>query len=168
MCGRICVCAGVRKCAEIRKPAQFLHLRVFFLCGLSADIVRKTLSRVHVGARNAISCAQGAENAFPAFSERMTQAGTLNSRLVPACLLFIDRDGKTEMRMQVMRYVHVRETNHGDFKELGDIYQATRKDSPDKRPPPPPNHTPALPPAQPARPVPPPSPIHISEPTRPY
>ena len=35
--------------------------------------------------------------------------------------------------MQVMRYVHVRETNHGDFKELEDLYQATRKDSPDKR-----------------------------------
>ena len=83
MCGRICVCAGVRKCAEIRKPAQFLHLRAFFLCGLRADIVRKTLSRLHVGARNAISCAQGAENAFPAFSERMTPSGTLYSRLVP-------------------------------------------------------------------------------------
>ena len=35
--------------------------------------------------------------------------------------------------MQVMRYVHVRETNPGDFKELEDLYQATRKDSPDKR-----------------------------------
>ena len=35
--------------------------------------------------------------------------------------------------MQVMRYVHVRETNHGDFKELEDLYQATRKDTPDKR-----------------------------------
>lgn len=35
--------------------------------------------------------------------------------------------------MQVMRYVHVREVNHGDFKELEDLYQATRKDSPDKR-----------------------------------
>lgn len=39
----------------------------------------------------------------------------------------------TEMRMQVMRYVHVREVNHGDFKELEDLYQATRKDTPDKR-----------------------------------
>lgn len=38
-----------------------------------------------------------------------------------------------EMRMQVMRYVHVREVNHGDFKELEDLYQATRKDTPDKR-----------------------------------
>lgn len=37
------------------------------------------------------------------------------------------------MRMQVMRYVHVCEVNHGDFKELEDLYQATRKDSPDKR-----------------------------------
>lgn len=35
--------------------------------------------------------------------------------------------------MKVMRYVHVRETNHGDFKELEDLYQATRKDTPDKR-----------------------------------
>lgn len=35
--------------------------------------------------------------------------------------------------MQIMRYVHVREVNHGDFKELEDLYQATRKDSPDKR-----------------------------------
>ena len=35
--------------------------------------------------------------------------------------------------MQVMRYVHVREVNHGDFKELEDLYQATRKDTPDKR-----------------------------------
>ena len=35
--------------------------------------------------------------------------------------------------MQVMRYAHVRETIHGDFKELEDLYQATRKDSPDKR-----------------------------------
>ena len=35
--------------------------------------------------------------------------------------------------MQVMRYVHVRETNHGDFQELEDLYQATRKDTPDKR-----------------------------------
>lgn len=35
--------------------------------------------------------------------------------------------------MQVMRYVHVREVNQGDFKELEDLYQATRKDSPDKR-----------------------------------
>ena len=35
--------------------------------------------------------------------------------------------------MQVMRYVHVRETNHGDFKELGDLYQATREDTPAKR-----------------------------------
>ena len=39
--------------------------------------------RLPVGARNAISCAQGAENAFPAFSERMTPSGTLYSRLVP-------------------------------------------------------------------------------------
>ena len=43
------------------------------------------------------------------------------------------RDGMMEMRMQVMRYVHVREVNHGDFKELEDLYQATRKDTPDKR-----------------------------------
>ena len=35
--------------------------------------------------------------------------------------------------MQVMRYVHVQETIHGDFKELEDLYQATRKDTPDKR-----------------------------------
>lgn len=35
--------------------------------------------------------------------------------------------------MQVMRYVHVCEVTHGDFKELEDLYQATRKDSPDKR-----------------------------------
>lgn len=35
--------------------------------------------------------------------------------------------------MQVMRYAHVCEVNHGDFKELDDLYQATRKDSPDKR-----------------------------------
>ena len=35
--------------------------------------------------------------------------------------------------MQVMRYVHVREVNQGDFKELEDLYQATRKDTPDKR-----------------------------------
>lgn len=35
--------------------------------------------------------------------------------------------------MQVMRYVRVCEVNHGDFKELEDLYQATRKDSPDKR-----------------------------------
>ena len=35
--------------------------------------------------------------------------------------------------MQVMRYVHAREVNHGDFKELEDLYQATRKDTPDKR-----------------------------------
>lgn len=32
-----------------------------------------------------------------------------------------------------MRYVHAREVNNGDFKELEDLYQATRKDSPDKR-----------------------------------
>ena len=38
-----------------------------------------------------------------------------------------------EMRMEIMRYVHVRETNHGDFKDLEDLCQATRKDSPDKR-----------------------------------
>ena len=38
-----------------------------------------------------------------------------------------------EMRMQVMRYVHVREVDHGDFKDLEDFYQATRKDTPDKR-----------------------------------
>ena len=37
------------------------------------------------------------------------------------------------MRMKVMRYVNVRETIHGDFAELEDLYQATRKDSPDKR-----------------------------------
>lgn len=42
-------------------------------------------------------------------------------------------DGMMEMRMQVMRYAHVRETNHGDFKELEDLYQATRNDSPAKR-----------------------------------
>lgn len=35
--------------------------------------------------------------------------------------------------MQIMRYAHVREVTHGDFKELEDLYQATRKDSPDKR-----------------------------------
>ena len=35
--------------------------------------------------------------------------------------------------MQIMRYVNVREVTHGDFKELEDLYQATRKDSPDKR-----------------------------------
>ena len=35
--------------------------------------------------------------------------------------------------MQVMRYAHVREVDHGDFKELEDLYQATRKDTPDKR-----------------------------------
>lgn len=46
--------------------------------------------------------------------------------------LFV-RDGMKEMRMQVMRYVHVREVNHGDFKALDDLYQATRKDTPDKR-----------------------------------
>lgn len=34
--------------------------------------------------------------------------------------------------MKIMRYVNVREVNHGDFKELKDLYQATRKDSPDK------------------------------------
>ena len=38
-----------------------------------------------------------------------------------------------EMRMQVMRYVHVHEVDHGDFKDLEDFYQATRKDTPDKR-----------------------------------
>lgn len=37
------------------------------------------------------------------------------------------------MRMQVMRYVHVSEVNHGDFKDLDDLYQATRKDTPEKR-----------------------------------
>lgn len=35
--------------------------------------------------------------------------------------------------MQVMRYVHVCEVTRGDFKDLEDLYQATRKDSPDKR-----------------------------------
>ena len=35
--------------------------------------------------------------------------------------------------MKVMRYVHVCEVTHGDVKELEDLYQATRKDSPDKR-----------------------------------
>lgn len=35
--------------------------------------------------------------------------------------------------MKVMRYVHVRETIHGDFKDLEDFYQATRTDTPDKR-----------------------------------
>ena len=35
--------------------------------------------------------------------------------------------------MQVMRYAHVREVDHGDFKDLEDFYQATRKDTPDKR-----------------------------------
>lgn len=35
--------------------------------------------------------------------------------------------------MQVMRYAHVCEVNHGDFKELEDLYQATRKDTPAKR-----------------------------------
>ncbi len=34
--------------------------------------------------------------------------------------------------MKVMRYANVCEI-HGDFKEHGDLYQATRKDSPDKR-----------------------------------
>ena len=132
-CARACVmCGRAEMCGnqEIRTIPTFA--RFFFraaLCGSCAE----TLFRLHVCARNAISCAQGAENAFPAFSERMTQAGTLYSRLVPACLLFIDRDGKMEMRMQVMRYVHVRETNHGDFQELEDLYQATRKDTPDKR-----------------------------------
>ena len=35
--------------------------------------------------------------------------------------------------MKVMRYVNVCETIHGDFKELEDLYQATRKDTPDKK-----------------------------------
>lgn len=35
--------------------------------------------------------------------------------------------------MQVMRYAHVYEVIHGDFKELEDLYQATRKDTPAKR-----------------------------------
>lgn len=35
--------------------------------------------------------------------------------------------------MQVMRYAHVYEVNHGDFKELEDLYQATRMDTPAKR-----------------------------------
>lgn len=35
--------------------------------------------------------------------------------------------------MQIMRYAHVKETDHGDFKELEDLYQATRKDTPDKK-----------------------------------
>ena len=56
----------------IGKSAPFLHLRVFQLCGALCGIVRKTLSRLHVCTRNAIPCVQGAENAFPAFSERMT------------------------------------------------------------------------------------------------
>lgn len=83
LCAGACVCAGVRNCAEIRKSAPFLHLRVFFLCGRCAGNCAETLFRLNVGARNAISCAQGAENAFPAFSERMTPSGTLYSRLVP-------------------------------------------------------------------------------------
>ena len=35
--------------------------------------------------------------------------------------------------MQVMRYAHVKAPEHGDFKELEDLYQATRKDTPAKR-----------------------------------
>lgn len=35
--------------------------------------------------------------------------------------------------MQVMRYVHVKAPEHGEFKELEDLYQATRKDTPAKR-----------------------------------
>lgn len=35
--------------------------------------------------------------------------------------------------MQVMRYSHVKAPEHGDFKELEDLYQATRKDTPEKR-----------------------------------
>lgn len=46
--------------------------------------------------------------------------------------LFV-RDGMKEMRMKVMRYARVKAPEHGDFKELEDLYQATRKDTPDKR-----------------------------------
>lgn len=35
--------------------------------------------------------------------------------------------------MEVMRYAHVCEVNHGDFKDLDDLYQETRKDSPAKQ-----------------------------------
>ena len=64
MCGRMCLCGRAELCGnqEIRTvPAFARFFPVRALCGLCAE----TLFRLHVGARNAISCAQGAVNAFP-------------------------------------------------------------------------------------------------------
>ena len=78
---------GWAEMGGIRKSAPFLHLRVFFCRAAHGRNGRNDDSwhrfRLHVCARDAIPCVQGAENAFPAFSERMTPSGTLYSRLVP-------------------------------------------------------------------------------------
>lgn len=78
---------GWAEMGGIRKSAQFLHLRVSSMGGSMGGNGRDTArnpskafrlddsgqsSCLHVCARNAISCVQGAENAFPAFSERTT------------------------------------------------------------------------------------------------
>ena len=72
------LCAGARVmcgCAEMCGNQEIRTIPAFARCSPCAGGVRIACGnafRLHVGARNAISCAQGAENAFPAFSERMT------------------------------------------------------------------------------------------------
>ena len=71
---------GWAEMGGIRKSAQLLHLRVSLMGGSPGGNGRKRRTRyfdafrpddsrpnfrLHVGARKAISCAQGAVNAFP-------------------------------------------------------------------------------------------------------
>ena len=82
MCVRMCVCG----CAEMCGNREIRTVPTFARVPTCAGAVRKlcgNVYRLRVCARNAIPCVQGAENAFPAFSERMTPSGTLYSRLVP-------------------------------------------------------------------------------------
>lgn len=117
----------------IRKSAPFLHLRVSLLGRDPGRKRAEMLFRLNACTRNAISCAQGAVTPRPLYRADDAIRNSLFSSRSGWRFLFIDRDGMMEMRMLVMRYVHVHEVNHGDFKELEDLYQATRKDSPDKR-----------------------------------
>ena len=86
MCERMPVCGCAEMCGnrETRTIPAFASVStVRKLCGNCAEIVRKTLSACTHTREMLSPCAQGAENAFPAFSERMTPSGTLYSRLVP-------------------------------------------------------------------------------------
>ena len=84
---------GWAEMGGIGKSAQFLHLRVSHMGGTWAEMGGERFSIVLRRAKCYLMRARRCER-LPAFTERMTQAGTLYSRLVPACLFLSTETGK--------------------------------------------------------------------------